>query len=59
MKIGDLEIDWSDNYKKIINRFWYKFFGGMVIRDVMPIIFTGIAISLVWCLMLTFLIILK
>jgi hypothetical protein len=59
MRIGDLIVDGFDSYKKTLNRFWYKIFGGMTIRDVMPIIFTGIAICFVWCLLLTFLIILK
>ena len=40
-----------------LNVFWYKFFGGMIMKDVMPIIFTAIAISLAWCFILTLLLI--
>ena len=42
-------------------KFWYKTMGlgGYTVSEGIPYVFTAIAVSLIWCLILTFLIILK
>jgi len=42
-------------------KFWYKTMrlAGYTVSEGMPYVFTAIAVSLIWCLILTFLIILK
>ena len=41
----------------IHQKFWWRIFGGMPVNKVMPWVFTFIAISLIWCAVLTIIII--
>ena len=42
-----------------MNKFWYKFmgFGGITIKDGVPIILTAVAINFVWLFVITILLI--
>ena len=41
----------------IHQKFWWSIFGGKPVNKVMPWVFTFIAISLIWCAVLTIIII--
>ena len=42
-----------ENKEKWLNKFWYMFYGGLTPKDIFPIIFTVMWLSVIWCLILT------